>query len=135
MGCLRQITLHRFPVSADGIRHGPCRRPRGGKQCLDKTNGFVGIQLNPVALVDDLAGDCASVGNDESRHRTSFNGRRALEKLLIGSGNSGDEPQSFLLFHDCTHARNVCRTGIHCKRSLHLHLNSWVASQRFDRTN
>ena len=121
MECLAQIALHRFPISSDGIRHGRCRLTRRCKQRLDETNGFVSIQLNQVALIDDLASNFASMSNHESCHRASFNGSRSLEKLFIRHRNSCNESLSFLLFHDCIHVQNVCRTGTHCKLSLVTH--------------
>jgi len=115
MECLVQVALHQFPVSADGIRHGRCRRTRWCKQRFDEADGLVGTQLDQVALIDDLTRNFAGMDDDEGGHRATLKRRRSLEKLLVCRRNPGDESLAFLLFHDRIHGQNVCRAGTHCK--------------------
>ncbi len=115
---LAQITFHRFPVSAHRLRHGWCRLARRCKQRFDETDGLIVVQLDLVALADNLAGHLASMGNHESRHRAPLQGSCSLEKLLIRRRNSRNESLGFRFFRDRIHVRNVCPAGTHCKSSL-----------------
>lgn len=65
---LAQVAFHRFPVSADRIRHGWCWLTRWCKQNFDETGGLLGVQLDQVVLTDDLASNFASMSNHESCH-------------------------------------------------------------------
>lgn len=118
MECLVQVASHRFPVGANGIHH---RRGRGLGRCkqgFNEADRLLGIQLNEIALIDDLARDFAGMGNDKGGHRAALNHCRSLEKLLVPRRNPGHESLGFLLFYNHFHVKNVCRTGTHCKHCL-----------------
>ncbi len=115
MECLVQIALHRFPVSPNGLPHGRGRRSRRCEQCFDKAPGLVGIKLNLMASIDDLAGHFTRVQGDEFGERAALKCGGFTEKLFVCRGYPGDEALAFRFFQCCRHAPNVCLRGTHCK--------------------
>ena len=88
---------------------------RGGEQSLNQSPGLVGIKSDPIALIDDLAGNYTDVRNDKGSHRASLNRGRLLEKLFICRRQSRGKSLAFLLFSYRLHAPNVCLCGTHRK--------------------
>ena len=110
---LVQIAVHRPPVGPDRLQHRRRRRSRRRKQRFNKTDGLVSIQLDQVALADNLPRDLAGMHDHKRGHRAPFNRSRSLEKLLVRRRHSGNESLAFLPFRGRWHARNVCRCGTH----------------------
>jgi hypothetical protein len=88
---------------------------RGSEQSLNKSPGLVGIKLNLIALIDDLAGNLTDVRNDEFSHRAPLNRGRFLEKVFVSRRHARDKSLIFLLFNYRLHTPNVCLCGTHCK--------------------
>lgn len=87
---------------------------RGSEQSFNESPGLIGIKLNLIASIDDLAGNLADMRNDKFSHRASLNRGRLLEKLFVGRRHARDKSLFFLLFNHCSHASNVCLRGTQC---------------------
>lgn len=85
------------------------------EQSLNESPGLVGIKLNLIALIDDLASHFTNVRNDKFSHRASLNRGRFLEKLFVRRRHTGDKSLVFLFFNYRWHEPNVCLCGTHCK--------------------
>ena len=118
MECLIQIAFHRFPVGSDRLQHGRCGRSRCGKQGFDKAAGLVGIQLNQIALMNNLPRSLTDMYENKSTQRAPLQGGGFRKKLFIRWRHTGNESNGFSFFCDCWHGRNVCRCGTHCKNGF-----------------
>jgi len=85
---------------------------RRGQQSLNELPGLARIQSNLLALIDDITGHLADMGNDKFGHRAAPNCGRLLEKLFVRLGHPGDKSLAFSLFPHRRHTQNVCQTGI-----------------------
>jgi hypothetical protein len=106
---------HIAPVA----RHRPFQRGGGrsrrGEQRFNKAPGLGGVELNLVALINNLAGHFTRVQGDEFGERAALNGGGFLEKLLVRRGYPGDEALAFRFFQCRRHAPNVCLRGTQIK--------------------
>jgi len=90
-------------------------RSQWREQRFDKAPGLVGIQLNQIALIDDLASDFTAVRNDKCGHGATLNRGRFPEKLSVRLRHACDKSPAFSFFCYRWHAPNVCLRGTHCK--------------------
>ena len=104
---LSAITNHCLLQGGSGLA-------RRSEQSLNESPGLVGIHLNLIALIDDLASRFTDVRNDEFSHRVSLNRGRFLKKLFVRRRHTGDKSLAFLLFYHSRHVRNVRLRGTHC---------------------
>jgi len=112
---LVQIAFDRFAVGPDGLTHGRGRRSRWREQRFDETPGLGGVQLDLVALGDNLPGHFQRVDGDKLGQRAAFNGGCLTEKLFVRRGYPGDESLAFPFFQCGRHAANVCLRGTQIK--------------------
>ena len=106
---------HIAPVA----RHRPFQRGGGRsrrrEQRFDKAPGLVGIKLNQIALINDLAGHFTRVQGDEFGERAALKCGGFTEKLFVCHGYPGDEALAFRFFQCRRHAPNVCLRGTQIK--------------------
>ena len=106
---------HIAPVA----RHRPLQRGGGrSRRCEQRFNkppGLGGVELNQIALIDDLAGGFTRVQGDEFGERAALDGGGFLEKLFVRHGYPGDESLAFGFFQCRRHAPNVCLRGTQIK--------------------
>ncbi len=91
---------------------------RGGEQSLNEVPGLIGIKLNLMALIDDLAGNLTDMRNDKFSHGAPLNRGRLLEKLFVCRRHARDKSLVFLFFNHCWHAPNVRLRGTQCNNLL-----------------
>ena len=113
---LIQIALDHLPIGPHSLQHGGRGRPRRREQGFDKAPRLLCIQLNLIALLDDLASRFTAVGNDKCGHGATLNRGRFLEKLFVLVRHAGDKSLALSLLYRRFHGRNVCPGGTHCKR-------------------
>jgi hypothetical protein len=106
---------HITPVSCER----PFQRRGGGarrrEQGINKAAGFFRVQMNLIAVLDDLACHFAAVRNDKRSHRAPLNRGRLFEELPVRSRHACDEAVGLGFFDIRWHAHNVCLCGTHCK--------------------
>lgn len=106
---------HIAPVA----RHRPFQRGGGrarrGEQRFNKPPGLGGVELNLVALSNNLAGHFTRVHGNEFGQRAALDGGGFLEKLFVRHGYPGDEALAFGFFPCRRHASNVCLRGTQIK--------------------
>ena len=94
---------HIAPVPCHGPFQGRRGRSRWREQGFDKAPGLVGIQLDLIALIDDLVSRFTPVHNDELGHRASFEHGRFLKKLFVILRDACDKSLALSCFHHRLH--------------------------------
>jgi hypothetical protein len=108
--------LSRLPAMTNHcLFQGGSRFARGGKQSLNESPGLVGLKLNQIALIDNLAGNFPDMHDYKFSHRASLNRGCFLEKLFVRRRHPGDKPLAFWLCYYRWHVSNVCLRGTHGK--------------------
>lgn len=112
---MNRLSLRHLPaIMEHGLFQGGSGFARGSEQSLNESPGLIGIKLNLIALIDDLAGNLTDMRNDKFSHRASLNRGRLLEKLFVGRRHARDKSLIFMFFNHCLHTPNVCLRGTHC---------------------
>ena len=112
---MNRSNLRHLPaIMNHGLFQGGSGFARGSEQSLNESPGLLGIQLNLIASIDDLAGNLTDMRDDKLSHRASLNRGRLLEKLFVCRRHARDKSLIFLFFNHCLHLPNVCLYGTHC---------------------
>ncbi len=115
MGRLIQITLDRLPIGSHCLQQCGGGRSRRREQCFDKAPGLVGIQMDLIALLDNLARCFTTVRNDKRGHRATLKRGRFLEKLSVHFRHACDKSPFLWFSYNRLHASNVRLCGTQCK--------------------
>jgi hypothetical protein len=113
------VNLSNFLYLPTVTAHGLFQRCSGWtwrrEQSFNELPRSRGIQLNLLALSNQMLGDFTRMSDHEFGQGATFNGSGFTEKFFVRHGYPGDESLLFRFFQCRSHAPNVCLQGTQFK--------------------